>query len=350
MKFPNYIESLKKARRHKNEAQGELGGQKTKDNVEEVDPVLFKYFFDHQFKMEKHGEIKKGGGIDYHTYARKMWEDLIGPITSENEEFFKRFTNQLIVNLHEIDMEPLVYEHISSNLTEIIGKYKNLNHVALWSTGDVEGTGYQVAKVVNSKIVGAFHKALKTNLSSSTSGEFLKDKTSFLVTENKVQALVEYALSFLEKNPDKKIKIVIIEDLRKNFDKVKDALQTALGEKFSKIEIIPIWATYSREGKKAEEAALISPQDVNKLSEQKNELNSISTFEDLLDTSRFGKIFDDAHVFVDFDGVIGDNTKMREEQAKAIWSALHGPALESTGFSPQSLLDRIKTNITKNRS
>jgi hypothetical protein len=345
MQFKNFIEARKQAKEHKQKAEkgAEVGNGQKFGNM---DPVIFKYFFDHQYKIEKGAAATGKGGMDYHIYARKMWEELIGDINSENQEFFNQFENTMILGLHKIDMEPLVYEHVAQSLTELVKKYQNnIKHIALWSTGDVEGTGYQVGKVESSKIVQAFHKALKIELPREQVGKIMKEQTSFFVLDNKLQALVQYATEALETNQGEKLKIVVIEDSRKNFEKVQNALVGELGDKYKQVELIPIWATYSREGQQAEKKASSSPDEKSSFKIQKEYLNAINSFDELLDTDRFESIFKDAHVFVDFDGVIGDNIQMREEQAKAIYSTLMRNAILSTGLTEQELVEKMKSKI-----
>jgi hypothetical protein len=345
MEFKNFIKARNQAKEHKQKA--EQGAKvENEQKFTDIDPKIFKYFFDHQYKIEKGAASTGKGGMDYHIYARRMWEELIGDVNPENQEFFNQFENSMILGLHKIDMEPLVYEHVVQSLAELVKKYqKNLKHLALWSTGDVEGTGYQVGKVDSSKIVQAFKKALKTELPKGQAGEVMKEKTSFLVLDNKLQALVQYATKALETNHDEKLKIVIIEDSRKNFEKVQNALVGELGDKYKQVELIPIWATYSREGQQAEKKASSSPDEKSSLKIQKEYLNAINSFDELLDTDRFESIFKDAHVFVDFDGVIGNNIQMREEQAKAIYGALMQAAISSTGLTEQELVEKMKSKI-----
>lgn len=345
MEFKNFLEARKHAKEHKQKAK--QGAEvENRQKFMDIDLKIFKYFFDHQYKIEKGAEATGKGGMDYHVYARRMWEELIGDINSENQEFFQQFENTMIANLHGIDMQPLVYEHVVQSLAELVKKYqKNIKHISLWSTGDVEGTGYQVGKVETSKIVQAFHKALKIELPREQVGKIMKEQTSFFVLDNKLQALVQYATKALETNNDEKLKIVVIEDSRKNFEKVRNALANELGEKYKQVELVPIWATYSREGQQAEKKASSSPDEKSSLEKQKGELNAINSFEELLDTNRFESILKDAHVFVDFDGVIGDNIQMREEQAKTIYNALMQPAILSTGLTEQELVEKIKNKI-----
>lgn len=342
MQFKNFFDAAGHA--ESNRQKAESGATVERQQFGSIDPALFKYFFDLQVNLEKERE-SGGENMNYHTYARRMWEKLIGDINPQNEEFFHQFENTMILGLHKIDMKPMVYEHVTEQLAALVKQYKeSIKHLALWSTGDVEATGYQVGKVSSSGIIKGFSKALKNELPEGTVGEFMKEKTSYLVADNKFKAFTEYVTEALNKHHDEEIKIVIIEDSRKNFDKAREALVKDLGEKASKVQIIPIWVTYSREGQQAEKKAL-SPDEKLKLEKQKVNLNAINSFKDLLNTKHFESIFKDAHVFVDFDGVIGDNISMREEQARATYDALMGAVISNTGMTEQEIINKMKSKI-----
>jgi hypothetical protein len=343
MQFKNFFEAAGHAKANRQKAESNLtldrGGQ-----FGPVDPALVKYFFDLQAKIEKEGE-QSGGGMDYHIFARRMWEELVGEIDQQNEKLFHQFENALIFGLHSIDMKPLVYEHVTEQLAALIKQYKeSIKHLALWSTGDVTVTGYQAGKINSSGIIKRFSKTLQAELPEGQVGEFMKEKTSYMVADNKFKAFTEYATEALRKNPDENLKIVIVEDSKKNFDKAREYLEKDLGEKATKVQIIPVWVTYSREGK-LDEAKAISPDEKQKLEELKISLNSINDFGELLNTERFGDILKDAHLFVDFDGVIGSNIPMREEQAKVTYGALMQTAILSTGSTEQELVEKMKSRI-----
>lgn len=235
MEFPNFLKANKHASAHREKANASGAGQVDLEQFENIDPVIHKYFFDHQFKVEK------GGNMDYHTYARTMWEQLIGDITPQNQKSFESFESSMILSLHNIDMEPHVYKHVTENLAGLISKYqKSVKNVALWSTGDVEATGYQVEKINKSNIIKFYYQALKAELPKEEASSILREQTSYMVADNKFKGLAEYAKNALEKNPDEKLKIVIIEDSRGNFEKASKSLGEALGDKASQIEIAPI--------------------------------------------------------------------------------------------------------------
>lgn len=345
MEFRNFSEAKKHLLAKKKEAEnmGTLDNPATESLV--IDPVIFKYFFDLQGAIEKSGTAN-GAGMDYHLYAREMWNKLVGDITPETQIIFDQFESVLISGLHNIDMTEHTYEHVTSSLASLIDKYQNsVAHVSLWSTGDVESTAYQVGKILKSKIVQLYHKALKSVLSKEEVAETIKHKTSFSVADNKFLDLTEHVKKQLEKSSSEKIKVVIIEDSVGNFDKAKKALITSLGENYSKVEIYPIWVTYSREGIQLKEKVETSPEAATKLASHTKDFNAINDFSELLDADRFGDMFRDAHLFVDFDGVIGNNITMRNAQGAATYKAFIESAKKATGMNEEDLVNSIKKKI-----
>ena len=142
-----------------------------------------------------------------------------------------------------------------------------------------------------------------------------------MVDDDKFERLVDH-VGDISKN-EENINLVIIEDSVKNFDKVKQALVARFGEGIlDRVKITPIWAAYSRERQNARKKAGESPEGAAEYSQKTKNLEVIDSFAQLLDRERFDGIFKNAHVFVDFDGVIGDNVAMREEQARATYQAL----------------------------
>lgn len=311
-----------------------------------VDLTLSKYFFDLQGKIEKEGTAS-GTGMNYHTYAREMWEGLVGEITQNTQPHFAQFENALISGLHGIDMQEHSYDHVKESLARLVEQYQDsVKHVSLWSTGDVETTAYQIGKILKSKIVHQYHQALKAKLSKEKVKSILKEETSFFVADNKFLDLVEYVKKQLETDPSETVKLVIIEDSRNNFKKAKESLEKSLGEKFSQVEIIPIWASYSREGTQAKDKANSSPDVAETLANNTRDFNAIDDFTQLLDTDRFSHIFKDAHVFVDFDGVIGNNITMRNTQASVTYKALIKSAMISTSMNEVDLVEVMKKKLS----
>ncbi len=281
---------------------------------------LFSYIFKLQVDREK------TGSMDYRSYADKMWRELLGSDPAVTPELYQQFEADLITGLDDIDMSAYVYEHVTESLAKLIETYiDRLKKIFLWSTGDVSGTGYQVLKINRSHIVEKFYRALsaQTKKDGLPPRELLEDKAGYIVDDNKFTKLCD-VLRSANLDQTKPHTIVIIEDSVKNFDKAAQTLREQLPD--YTFNVIPLWALYSREGINAKKE--LSPEDFAK---QKEKLNGIESFDDLLDQDRFGSMLERAIVLVDFDGVIGDNIKMRDEQARVIYRALLHAGHQLTG-------------------
>jgi len=337
-----------------------------------------KTFFDYCFKLQ--GDIEKSQqkvlvqpgqpekGMDYRIYAEKMWNDILGE--APQGVGFESFRSTLVGNLHAIDMTKHTYKELEKALPAFVEKYSDsVEHITLWSTGDVVATGYQAQKIHSAGIVQKFFRSVMNAFGKDESSiqrvrESFKEKTSYMVADNKDAALVEYVEQHFTKSsvstqehaasPDSartdktpvqgdampvraaavpswearrndRMKIVIIEDSLKSFERVRKAIHDKLGASVAaQVDIVPIWAVYSREGQNT----LAKAKKEDSMHEFEHTLrvhNAIDSWNDLLDEQRFKPLLEGAHVFVDFDGVIGNNITMRNDQAKATLSALvHG--------------------------
>ena len=274
--------------------------------------------YDRIFKIQTNIEAK--GHMDYRAYARDMWQFVTGTPPDDKNPNYLALEGGIIANLHDIPMEELVYPHVVESVAGLIKEYRDsIAHISLWSTGDVESTAYQSAKIYSSEIVQKFRQALITQLGPKEGRRMLQENTRWEVADNKFKNLVAYMGAVLAAN-DGPVKVIIIEDSVKNFTTARTYFDQAFGSDSERIKIIPIWATYSREGQQAKEKSKTSGTEPQ-FEETVRGLNGIASFSELLDTQRFGEILKDAHVFVDFDGVIGDNLRMRDAQASAILSA-----------------------------
>lgn len=280
-----------------------------------ISKPLFDYFFTTQIAIEDEGSM------DYHKYSKRLWQDLVLGEQAEGFESdpaFKNFEGNLILGLQNIDMRKYGYPDLVDNLGELIARYgDNIASVAIWSQGDEQATGYQDAKIARSGIMGAFLRAVRGR-DENSAREFIKRKTGHLVSDDKFKSLNE----FLQNHPEA-TRIVVIEDSRQNLQKAAQLVATlnTSRPKDSQIEYIPIWATYSREGIDATKKAALEG-NTKQLEREKFSLNALKSPKDLLDQQKFGPIFNNAHLLVDFDGVIGDNISMRKAQARVKYNAL----------------------------
>ncbi len=301
---------------------------------------LSDYFFEQQTQVEQQGPM------NYQVYANRIWHDMVGNIP-DSDGGFLQFRKGMIAGLHNIDMKQLVYPDTLKAMPSLIEKYKDrVEGISLWSTGDVTATAYQLAKIGRSTIVRRFLTTLSPLLTKEERNEFVRNKTAYVVDDNKFDRLADYAEQHSgAQEQTQPMKLVIIEDSVKNFDKAQKVLDQRLG--VGKAVVVPIWFTASREGQTAQTQADENEDLRPALEAEKERLNSIQSFTELLDETRFGSVLDGAHLMIDFDGVICDNVKMRERQAAIIYSALIKGASTSTGANEATLAKRFLTNLKR---
>lgn len=271
-----------------------------------------KEIYDSFFTLQS--EIEKTGHMDYHEYARRLWNMYIEKTKNtdfDNDENFKQFEANLINGFHSIDMKDLVYEDITKNLPEIADTLATkVSKAIMWSTGDVDATGYQDAKISSSKIVRNFIGALQETMPKDQRKDFIKNKTEYMVGDNKLAELKEYLLAQKSSGQDE-IKISVIEDSIKNIGKVTALVKEIFGDKGT---VVPVWATYSREGQKAKKSSDF-PEKVEKY-------NGIDSFSNIA-TPEMAEKLEGSTVLIDFDGVIGDNVRMRNAQSQVAYECLN---------------------------
>jgi hypothetical protein len=310
-----------------------------------VPPEMFGYIFNLQ------GHIEQQGAMDYRKYAEIMWEELVK--RDSRSSGFEVFRENMIVGLHQINMRDLIFPHLSKNLEQLIEAYQyEVKSVNIWSTGDVLATGYQPGKIDKSGIIRDFISAVARN-SSQGKRDFVKEKTAYLVDDDKFSRLVEFAETKFEENPEQQLKIVLIEDSSGNFAKARKALDDKFGA--GKTEVIPIWFVGSREGlTQADSLSDLLEQgsdeywgDNEAFEKKKTDLNAIATFGELLDKDRFRPLLNGAHVMVDFDGVVCDNVKMRQRQASVIYNSLLNGVVTETGDRKELVAQMVNSSLPK---
>lgn len=309
-------------------------------------------FFDYCFKLQ--GQIEKQGATDYNVYAKDMWQGLAPDQSPAEGEAFEKFRQGMISGLHGIDMSQHLAPEVTGAMPKLLEKYRDkIASVSIWSKGDVEATAYQVAKIDGSGVIDDFEDQLRDSMPRVERYRFLKEKTNYMVAGEKLQKLRDYVDGQLSKQGETSdgqgpLKVVIIEDSTGNFTEVEKELASEI--EAGKTEVIPIWYTGSRAGQQAQKAVddLKAAGDPSyetekaKLCGKKDSLNAINSFDELLDEQRFGEVFDNAHVMVDFDGVVGDNIGMREEQAAVTYGALIAGLEIATGQSQAELESQIQ--------
>ena len=306
------------------------------ETVERNSPIYKRIF-------ELQGEIERHGPMDYRKYAKLFWREATGSDADEGNKNFQVFERNFIANMHDIPMRDLVYTHVLELMPRLIEKYADsIKHLSLWSKGDVAATGYQVAKIESSRIAHDFMREIARQVSKETRRSFLEQKTSYDVADDKFENLIWHVGQTLDSSDDQ-VKVVIIEDSYKSFDAARQVIENALGKEAARrVDVEPIWAVYSREGTRAREEGRLSMDDFRK---KHANVRPIESFEELMDDKRFGELFRDAHVFVDFDGVIGDNLRMRDVQASVTLTAGIDGLLGEWGVSREEARQRLERRI-----
>ncbi len=355
--FERYIYGYKRAKQEAGKVGEETKGIEVKE-FGPIDTEINGYFFELQSRLEKKAE-KEGGRFNYNTYAETLWKEVLDG--GQSPERLQTFNNLLVRELHKIDMTEHVYEHVQQSLIDLVEQYSDkVKNIALWSTGDTSTTGYQAGKIHSAEIIKNYLAAVRElkkpkiqkgqdNKKEKTADQkYLDEKTAYMVDDNKFSRLVSFMEGKIPSEGDEKVKIVIIEDSRGNFAKAEKALTAQLGEKMKNVEIIPIWAAYSREGIQAQEKAQkdANPDEaIERLHDEKEKLNTIHSFKELKG-EKFQEILSDAYVFVDFDGVIGNNVTMRQSQARAIYDSLMTTVVDENHTEEkikQEMIERIRS-------
>lgn len=291
-----------------------LGKRSENMTPEEVDmpAELVKRFFELQVECEQ------TGAMNYREYARRLWQEKFGEVPPSGP-VFDSFEADLITGLHDIDMQGLIYPDVQNNLDKIVaalyGPEGQVKRVTLWSTGDAEATGYQHAKIASSRIVRSFLAAAmanKTALASVRDGG-----TEYMVRDNKLADLKAHLLARKARG-ENSIKLAVVEDSKKNILAVEALVKEIFGENGT---VVPVWAVYSREGQNARKA------DASQFTIDSERLNAIDSFAELA-SPKLAQQLHGAEVLVDFDGVLGDNIRMRQRQASATYRALSQAALK----------------------
>ena len=337
------IEAVKNAQQKRNEFANRISsptGEEGMTHHETLDPGS--KAFNALFALQR--RVEDGGAMSYRTYA----QNFLKKITNEEPDIlradFRSFEGSLIARLH--DIRNPVYDHVVDVIPQLIEQYGDrIARLSLWSQGDVESTGYQDGKIASTGIATHFMRSLLSQMTKDAGRQFLEEKVRYGVADRKIPELGAYTKDAMEHGP---VKLVIIEDSYGNFEKVRNAIVAAMGEEKAKSVIVRnIWALYSREGQNAKAEAEKGMTAKNKFVSQSRSVTPIESFAELLDKEKFGRFFQDAHVFVDFDGVIGDNVEMRNLQANAIVSAAVDGFSQHWNIDRKEALQRIIDRLEK---
>lgn len=345
MKFEDFISARKYAQEKQKEAAERIPMEESPDSETaesafeqrtEFTPDEIDYFI---------GLQVKSWGVDkpqdYRKYAREVWREIVQEEPEAHPEQFHEFENRMIVGLHRMESRQFVYPEVQQSMRDLIEKYgAAVKKIILWSTGDVTSTGYQVAKVSRSRIISDFLKGALAVFPKDAAHDFFRKKTSYMVDDDKFGRLVQYVKDHLAEQPGEALKLVIIEDTRTNIQKASDAIRREVGGKIAeRVTIIPIWAAYSRYGRIGQERARREGSH-GRFLQTKRTFNGIDSFAELGNKQRFRSNLKNAHVFIDFDGVILDDDARREAQVISVYNALV-QAAAATGISEEALYARV---------
>lgn len=286
----------------------------------EIPEDVFTLFFTLQ------AECEKNGTMNYREYVSRLWQEAFGNDCRPEGAPYQQFEANIVRGLHSIPMNDLVYDDIrgTEKMRELIrALYDKAVAVLLWSAGDNESTGYQDAKISSSRTVHDFIKGMRDE-------GHIQDikKTKYLVGDKKFDLLRTYLEEKKSRGEDF-IKLSVIEDSRKNIDAVTALAKEIFGDQG---EAIPVWATYSREGKKERE------KNAEKFAAEKARYNGIDSFSELV-SADWQERLKGTELLVDFDGVIVDNVRMRNAQAQVKWQSIL-EAARSLGISENQLFKK----------
>lgn len=263
-----------------------------------IPPEIVANFFSLQERIERDID---NGGMDYFRFSRELWGIFFNDAPDIGSPAYKEFEAIVVLGLEKFTTKELLYPEIKTHLNDIIKAiYPVVERMILWSRGDAHHTGYQTSKMVRSGLKNTWLRSL-LHFGNDGARELIRDKTSIIIEEEKNSPLERLLDS------TKPGSLVVIEDSLKNLETTHE-LARGRG-----VPHTGVWAAYSREGarlhgsEKYKEAAsrwkvLSSP----------SELVAYASSPDL----------QGATLVLDFDGVLGNNTWMRQQQSRVFWTAI----------------------------
>ncbi|MBI4836056.1 MAG: hypothetical protein HY817_02235 [Candidatus Abawacabacteria bacterium] len=283
-----------------------------------------------------HDEIV--GQLRYTELARLLWERMIVPDQALGAEVYEDFRNGIVTGLRRMAIKTCVYPEMIEHLAEFVARHgTTIEELVLWTTGDIEA-GIQAAKVMNSRLPTHLGAILAKNKMAFPKG------VSSIISAQKLDALGAYMDRLLAENAGK-IKLVVIEDSRKNLERINKNVLRGQGmldaghERYlmrqSRIQVVPVFALYSAEGQRAREAA-VEADNLIEFEQEMTCLNAINSLGDLLEP-RFDDILAGSRLLVDFDGVMVRNGHgmdgTRLLRAQAVWPVIVRACMQVHGFT-----------------
>lgn len=304
------------------------------------------------YKISRSMQGAEGGWKDFSQFGRIIWQRILKR-EAEGPEF-EKFNKGLIGQFLRVDYKDIVYPGTSANISGFIKNNRNrVRHLAIWTMGDVSYTGYQMSKAESTGLLPDIYQQLST-IGEKERSEFFDKKTIIMVDDDKFARLESLLAKLLqEKNQDgapRPVKLVIVEDTRENFKKAelaRDRVCEKCGVNQHAIEVVPVWAAYSRKAKKEEEKAKSAGAgETEKFSRLKRELNSIESLSEL-SGEKFNGVMEGATVLLDMDGVLLDERKTREAIGKIMFNAAVSELVSSKNMGAADAEEELK-NLVKN--
>jgi|GEM_PF-3301641 len=223
----------------------------------------------------------------------------------DKEEFIQEIRKAMT---RKTDFESCLYE----GALEQISNLTKMGPVIIWTKGDNIGIpevapgSHEQVKKASAAGIGR----LRSQLSRET-GRPRKEIISFAGSEDKLANLPEILKSFEEKEINE---IVILEDTLKNLVAAAEIAKEA------GFKVTPVWVRQGREKDK-------TPREPNKnLDDWANDFNAIKNIDELktkLESLGFSESNEGkAGYIVDYDGVLSNDKKKQEIQAKMVVDAL----------------------------
>lgn len=269
-------------------------------NLEKVPPDASERFFRIQEEIE--ADLQRGG-MNYFRFSRQLWEAFLGGEPDVESPEYKEFEAIVVVGLQRFTTKGLIYPEIEADLSSVLEQvYPQVERLALWSRGDTTHTGYQLSKLTLSGLQNKWLRALISKFGRTEAKKLIQEKTSILIGEEK-----NLALEKMIQEPGV-VKLLVVEDSLNNLATTRE-----LARKHG-LPHTGLWAAYSREGKK-----ILGTQKYQEAEAQWTVLHSPAE----LVSCALDSDLQNATVVIDFDGVLGNNVWMREQQSRVFWTAIN---------------------------
>ncbi|GEM_PF-6669818 len=293
-----HLKTLAQAFRHAAKMRKDVKSGINEAGTEEIDDVrpddaaLVSDFFKHE-----------RSGIPYTNYpqfALTLWTTVLDQASDDPE--YQDFQQRLIRAALDVDTGAFMYADAQQALPALLEKYGDMvEKFGLWSKGDVFLTGFQMQKIVKSRIL---HKVFGHYKGIQGGRTLLKEKAFFVVDEDKHLQAREMLEERIRREPEKMLKVVVIDDVQENLEAFGELTADLSSDKGTAIEFVPILVDRN-------------PRPNGKPSD----MLTIRSFSELLDAD-MESLFAGATVFVDYDGVLSNNELQTKAHTELVFRTL----------------------------